>query len=76
MLRCHRTCVRTSRRSQIIYGLAPDMLSMDVERDGVGEVAEPAGGAARMDSEGTDQDEDKGHYPVVAVFKGHSAGIS
>ena len=52
------------------------MLSMEAKRGGVGEVAEPAGGAARMDSEGTDQDEDKGHYPVVAVFKGHSAGIS
>lgn len=76
MPRCHRTCVRTSRRSLTIYGLAPDMLSMEAKRGGVGEVAEPAGGAARMDSEGTDQDEAQGHYPVVAVFKGHSAGIS
>lgn len=49
---------------------------MEAKRGGVGEVAEPAGGAARMDSEGTDQDEDKGHYPVVAIFKGHSVGIS
>ena len=49
---------------------------MDAKRGGVGEVVEPAGGAARMDSEGTDQDEDKGHYPMVAVFKGHRAGIS
>ncbi len=49
---------------------------MEVERGGVREVAEPTGGAARMDSEGTDQDEDKGHYPMVAIFKVHSAGIS
>ncbi len=76
MPRYHRTCVRTSRRSQTISGLAPDMLSMEVERGGVGEVAEPAGGSARMDSEGMDQDEDKGHNPMVAIFKGHSAGIS
>ena len=34
MPRCHRTCVRTSRRSQTIYCLAPDMLTW--MRSGVG----------------------------------------
>ena len=52
------------------------MLSMEAKWGGGGEVAEPAVGAVRMDSEGTDQDEDKGHLSVVAVFKGYSAGIS
>ncbi len=52
------------------------MLSIEAERGGVGEDAEPAGGAVRMDSEGPDHDEEMDHFPVAAIFKGHSAGKS